>query len=77
MQELENFRKNLKAKRKKIGLTQSQVEEKVGVCAETICAWERGYYIPKMDSAILVAKALGCTLDEMCEMTTPKNEVRE
>lgn len=51
--------------RKKRGFSQ----RKLAVCAycseSTLSSWEKGYRIPRVDTAICLAHALGVTLDDL------------
>ncbi len=46
-------------------MTQAQLASAVGVTRQTINAIERGKYAPSLDTAFLIAEALGVRLDEV------------
>lgn len=46
-------------------MTQRALAEKVGVTRQTILAIEKSKYSPSLELAILIARALGKTLDEV------------
>lgn len=46
-------------------MTQKALAEKVGVTRQTVLAIEKGKYSPSLELAILIARALGKTLDEV------------
>lgn len=52
--------------RKTNGFTQSQLAEMVGVGKSMMCQIEKGTKIPSLGVALSIAKALGCTVDELC-----------
>lgn len=45
--------------RKKVGLTQEELAEKVGVARQTVIALEQGRYNPSLRLACSIAKTLG------------------
>ncbi|KAF3999826.1 helix-turn-helix domain-containing protein [Glaciimonas immobilis] len=51
--------------RKKIGLTQDQVAERLGVERETISRFERGAVIPPIPRLFELAEIYGCTAGEL------------
>lgn len=51
--------------RKKRGMTQAELAEKVGVAANTIPRYERGELTPSLKIAHAIAEALGCTESEL------------
>ena len=81
------MRINLAICRKRIGISQHELAEKMGVTYQTISQYERGKREPKIEQVQRICEALGCTLDEMLsgvdtapsETTSPcvKNRIRE
>ncbi len=55
----------IKEIRNKIGLTQEELAEKVGVRRETIVFLEQGKYNPSLQLAHAVAKVLKTTIDAL------------
>ena len=51
--------------RRKAGLTQERVAEKLGVSRQTINAIENDKYDPTLALAFHLARQLGCTVDEL------------
>ena len=51
--------------RKKLGLSQETLGEKVGVSRQTVSKWEIGQTIPELEKMILLAKEFGTTIDEL------------
>lgn len=45
-------------------MTQAELAAKVGVTRQTLIAIEQGRYSPSLETAFLIAKALGVRLDE-------------
>lgn len=68
------FEKRLKAKRKKTGLKQYELAEKIGVTTPAYNRWERGEKRPQFENIILLAEALECTIDELMTGATPSKE---
>lgn len=60
----------LKEAREAAGLTQVALGEIVGVEQHTVSQWESGHRIPRADKLPLLAKVLGCTIDDL--FTDPK-----
>ncbi len=57
--------KNIRERRKALGLTQEDLGEKLGMAAQTVSKWERDESMP--DAALLppLAEILGCSLDRL------------
>ena len=56
---------NLKAPRKAKNLTQAQLSSLTNVSQGKICEYESGKTLPRLDTAAKLAKALGCSLDQL------------
>ena len=50
--------------RKNARLTIRELSQKSGVAKNTLWSWERGFSVPRIDSAVLVADVLGISVDE-------------
>ena len=59
------MRTAIKENRARLGLTQEQLAEKVGVRRETIVLLEKGKYNPSLRLAHDIAVALGVSIDEL------------
>lgn len=55
----------LKRLRKATGMSQPQLAEKMEVPVSTIRNWEQDRRVPRLDTAVILARALGVTLDEL------------
>lgn len=51
--------------RKKRNLTQSQLAEKLGTTQGAVSQWEKGTAFPSADKLPDLAKALGCSIEEL------------
>ncbi len=51
--------------RLKIGLTQIELAEKIGVTRQTIISIEKGTCVPSVVLALRLSKVLGCTVEEL------------
>lgn len=60
-----NLGEKILSYRKKLGLSQEQLGEKVGVSRQTISKWEIGQTIPELEKMILLAKVFETTIDEL------------
>ena len=65
--------------RKKEGLTQAELGEKLGVSAQTVWRWENGSRQPDIETAVKIANILKCTLDELItpNPTKPRPKKKE
>lgn len=61
-----NIGKNIKEKRSAKGMTQVALSIKSGVKTSMLCQIEKGTKVPSLGAALEIAKALGCTVDELC-----------
>lgn len=66
--------------RKKIGLSQEELGDKVGVSRQTVSKWEIGQTIPELEKMILLAKEFETTIDELVkdenELEQNENQVK-
>lgn len=74
MSEGRKFLEGLRARRKKAGLTQSELAELVGTSKACIGAWEGGDYWPSASWLPKLARACGCSIEEL--YYPPEEEVR-
>lgn len=59
------FGKGLRERRQKRGLTQKDLAKAAGRNHRQISLYERGLTEPKMVTMVRLARALGCTVDEL------------
>ncbi len=59
---------NLKLKelRKKAGMTQADLSEKAAIKLGTLRTWEQGTASMKLEDAIRICDAIGCTPNDLC-----------
>lgn len=55
----------LRARRKAAGLTQEDLAAALGCTRQAVVAWERGDVLPTADRLPQLAKALGCSIDDL------------
>ena len=60
-----NVGNNIKELRTALGMTQAQLAEQVGVARVSIVAIETGRYIPTIDTALRISKALNTPLEQI------------
>ncbi len=65
---LDTFGTNMLLLRKKIGLSLRDLAEKVNMTATALSNYEKGNREPSLSSACAIAKALGTTVDALCEI---------
>jgi putative transcriptional regulator len=58
----------LREERSRLGLTQAQLAEMVGVSRKTINTVENGVFIPSTVLALRLAKALGTTVEKLFQL---------
>lgn len=58
---------NLKKIREARNITQMELSEKISVPQSTIASWETGRAFPRAEKLPDIAKALGCTIDELLQ----------
>jgi len=56
---------NIKIIREENNLTQQELAEILGVSQSTVAMWETNNSLPRTDKLPAIAKALGCTIDEL------------
>ena len=59
----------IKLLRQKIGATQEQLGEKIGVSAQSISKWETGVTMPDIMLLPILSSELGVTIDELFDLT--------
>lgn len=60
-----NIMKALMQIRKKVGLTQCELAERLNVGQSTIAMWETGCALPTADKLPQIAETLHCSIDEL------------
>ena len=63
--------------RKKKGLSQEEVAEKLGVSRQTISKWETEETVPDIYQAKKLAKIYGLSLDELIDTNLDQKEIEE
>ena len=64
----------LKEARARLGLTQAELAEKSGVSRKTINTVENGVFIPSTLLALMLARSLGVTVEELFYLTQPDDD---
>ena len=72
-----NLGNNLLQARKKAGLSQEMVAEKLGVSRQTISKWETDETIPDIYQSKKLAKLYNLTLDELIDFDIDIKEIEE
>lgn len=54
-------------RRLKLGMTQDELADKVGVKREALSRWENSRATPKINALIKLSKALDCTVEELVD----------
>ena len=62
-----SFGENLRLLRKKAGITQTQLGERVGVHYRTVLRWEADENEPSITMLVKIADALDCSVDELVQ----------
>lgn len=58
--------------RRKSGLSQEQLAEKIGVSRQTVSKWENGAALPELEKLITLAQCFHVTLDELTGEGEPR-----
>jgi transcriptional regulator with XRE-family HTH domain len=64
--------KRLQALRKAVGMSQSDVARAVGVSVKTYQPWDQGKRSFTFETAVKLADAIGCTLEDLAGRKVPK-----
>jgi putative transcriptional regulator len=64
----------IRQRRKELGITQIDLAEAAGVSRQTIISMETGDYAPSVYLALLIARALQCSVESL--WTAPSREAR-
>lgn len=65
--------KNIRARRKQLGLTQEQLAEQIGVGHQALSRIEHGKMAPKMDRLPSLAKSLRCSVSDLFREDDERN----
>ncbi len=60
-----NFSEKLKEIRKKEGISQEQLAERIGVTRQAITKWETGKGLPDIENMVIIAEIFKMTIDEL------------
>ena len=64
----DGLRNSLKDERTRLGLTQAELAERVGVSRKTINTVENGVFVPSTTLALKLARALGCRVEDLFQL---------
>ena len=67
-----NFSEKLKEIRKKEGISQEQLAEKIGVTRQAITKWETGKGLPDVENMAIIAEIFKTTIDELLRDSVTK-----
>ena len=63
-----NLGENIKKARKKAGISQVELAERLKVYQKDISRWENGIYTPSIEMFTRICKELGASADELLEL---------
>lgn len=72
-----NLGNNLFQARKRVGLSQEEVAEKLGVSRQTISKWETDETVPDIYQSKKLARLYNLSLDELIEFDINQKEIEE
>lgn len=55
----------IKERREELGMTQTELAEKVGVDQSSVAYWESGRYLPSTANLLKLSQVLDCSLDRL------------
>jgi len=61
----ENVSNTVRENRRRLGWTQEELAQRVGVSRQSIISIERGRYIPSLPLALRFARVFDCTADDL------------
>ena len=67
------MRRNMRAERARLGLTQKQVAEELGVSTVAVSGWEQDKATPNVENIISLCKLYGCSVEYLLDMTDVRN----
>lgn len=62
---MKTFGQLLRKKRREKGLKQEELGDKIGASQQAVSEWERNAKWPNLFTALIIADALDCSLDEL------------
>lgn len=71
------FSEKLKEIRKKEGLSQDQLAEKIGVSRQAITKWETGKGLPDVENMVIIAEIFKLTLGELLRDSVARQDPKE
>jgi transcriptional regulator with XRE-family HTH domain len=57
--------------REEARMTQVEAAQRSGIPLRTLCNWEQGQRVPRLDHAMKLARALGVSMDELTGFNEP------
>ncbi|MBD5507846.1 MAG: helix-turn-helix transcriptional regulator [Lachnospiraceae bacterium] len=72
-----NFSDKLKEIRKKEGISQEQLAERIGVTRQAITKWETGKGLPDVENMVIIAEIFKTTIDELLTDSVTKENSKE
>lgn len=73
----ETLSKNLTELRKKAGLSQEELAEKISVSRQAVSKWERGEAYPDIENLVALSRLFGVSLDYLVDGEAVKKETTE
>ena len=64
---------SIRVHRARLGMTQAELAERIGVTRQTVIAIEQGRYSPSLEMAFQIARAFGAALDEVFAYPTEED----
>lgn len=68
MSPVSDVRNHIRARRRRLDLTQQELADRVGVTRQTIVSIEKGRYNPSVGLAILLSRELEATVESLFEV---------
>lgn len=56
-----------KAKREAAGYSQEAVAATFGISHTTVCGWEKGKWLPRLETIVRIAELYGCKVDDLLD----------
>ncbi len=65
---VDGLRNSLKDERTRLGLTQAELAERVGVSRKTVNTVENGVFVPSTTLALKLARAMSCRVEDIFQL---------
>ena len=69
--------RNIVDARKRAGISQAELADKLAVTQGAVSQWETGQTFPRIESLMKISETLNCSLDELLRSKSEEKEARD